>query len=90
MVVYQALVKKGNFMHSFFCGTHCHLSSNDKAAAINLAFLLDIYCYEKEILNFVSNCFTEEEKLAIYAFWLGLTTDTQRAYLCMAEFEGRI
>lgn len=77
-------------MHSFLDNKPCCLSPDDKAAALNLAFLLDIYCYENEILKFVSLCYAENMKLAIYDFWMNLTPQTQRAYLCMAEYEGRI
>ena len=55
------------------------LSDDERAAAINLAFLLDITNYDKKILKEIS------EKLTA-----SLTPVTAKAYLCMAEFEERI
>ncbi len=77
-------------MPSLFSEGQFVLSDNDKAAAINLAFLLDINCYNTTYLQIVSLVLTEREKRAIYDFWANLTPETHRAYLCMAEYEGRI
>ncbi len=72
------------------CNTYHSLSNDEKAAALNLAFLLELSDYDETMLNFVSNYFKEDQKHAIYAFWAGLTPATQMAYLCMADFEGKI
>ncbi|MDO5437028.1 MAG: hypothetical protein Q4F80_02400 [bacterium] len=77
-------------MLSHKSGKPYFLTNNDKAAALNLAFLLNIVCYDREILKLVSLVFSKEEKLAIYEFWQKLTPETARAFLCMVEFEGRI
>ena len=66
------------------------LSDDEKASAINLAFLLDITNYDKNLIEEISNKLTESEKHKIYKFWAQLTPVTSRAYLCMAEFERRI
>ncbi len=73
-----------------FCNALNTLTDEEKAAALNLAFLLEMFCYDETILNFVSIYFTESQKRAIYAFWAGLTPATQTAYLCMVDFEGKI
>ncbi len=66
------------------------LDNDDRACAINLAFFLDVTNYDKCLLQKISTTFNEEEKQGIYNFWKNLSPMTARAYLCMAEFEGRI
>lgn len=66
------------------------LSDDERAAAINLAFLLDITNYDKKILKEISEKLTKSEKRHVLSFWASLTPVTAKAYLCMAEFEERI
>ena len=66
------------------------LSSDDIASAINLAFFLELSGYRIDILKSVSEILSEPEKRAIYDLWLEVSPATARAWLCMAEYEGRL
>lgn len=77
-------------MFQFYQKNETRLTADDRAAAINLAFLLDVYGYDKQILKYISEILSEGEKRTLCAFWGSLTEVTARAALCLKEFEGRL
>ncbi len=66
------------------------LTDNAKAAAVNLAFILELQDYDEKLLFKISQVLTNEEKTALYYFWINLTETTARAALCLREFERKI
>lgn len=74
----------------FYNGCSAVLSDDEKAAAINLVFLMDIVNFDKCVLKAVSEAFDENYKLLLYDFWKNLSLDTARAWLCMVDYEGKI
>ncbi len=87
MVVYQAL-DKGDILFCF--NKTLLLSDDDKAAAINLALFLDVRACDKRLLNIISKRLKGKKGRAVYELWRTLSPDTQRVYLCMMDFLGRI
>ena len=77
-------------MPLFSNGNESRLSNDDKASAINLAFFLDVTNYNIKLLKQISDTLNENEKRKLYKFWRELSPVSAKAYLCMAEFEGRL
>lgn len=88
--VYQAQVMEGIYMNLYNCKTLQGLTDDEKAAAINLAFTLELNSYDSKILAEISEKLSEIEKFKLCDFWLNLTETTARAAFCLLEFEGRL
>ena len=77
-------------MSLYNCNYLQGLTNDEQAAAINLAFTLELNSYDEKILAELSEKLSEIEKYKLCSFWLNLTETTARSAFCLLEYEGKL